>query len=260
MPEIRLTKDGATAWLTIDHQERLNALTGDMLLQLDAGMDEIEADPEIRAVVLTGAGSKAFASGGDISKFGETRKNYDQTRAAGERRSAIFGRLGTLSKPTISMIRGYCMGGGMALSLQTDLRFAAEGSTFGIPAAKLGIAYGQDGIEKLVALTGPARARDILYSARKIGAEEAERMGLINKVLPFEALEGYVREYCEMLARNAPISIANSKLVIGEVLKPRDKRDHAAMEAMQKKAADSADFVEGRTAFMEKRRPVFRGA
>lgn len=259
MPQIRLTRDAHIGWLTIDHTERLNALTPEMMAQLGQGLDEIAADPGVRVVVLTGAGHKAFASGGDISRFSETRVDYASTQAAAARRGAVFGKLGELPKPVIAMIRGYCMGGGMALALQADLRFAAEGSVFGIPAARLGIAYGPSGVQKLMSLVGPARARDILFSARRIGAEEAERMGLLNRVLPADALEPYVRAYAASLAQNAPLSIEAAKLIVGELEKPEGARDAQAMEAVQKKAAESADIVEGRTAFMEKRNPDFRG-
>ncbi len=259
MPEIRLTREGALAWLTIDHPERMNALTPEMMGQLDDALARIEGDRDIRAVIITGAGRKAFASGGDISRFAETRADHTQAREAGARRDAIFARLRDLPRPVVAMIHGYCMGGGLALALQADLRFAAEGAVFAIPAARLGIAYGPGGTEQLARLVGPSRAKDILLSARRFGAEEAERMGLVNRVLPPDTLEAHTRAYCGTLAGNAPISLEATKTIMAELHKPDAERDRTAIEAVMRRAADSADFVEGRTAFMEKRKPVFRG-
>ncbi|MGR3321633.1 MAG: enoyl-CoA hydratase [Pseudooceanicola sp.] len=259
MPEIRLTRQGATAWLTIDHAERLNALTPEMLDNLVTALDEIEADAVIRSVILTGAGGKAFASGGDISRFSDTQKDAEAIRRGSERRAMSFGRLRDCPKPVISMIRGWCMGGGLALALETDLRFAAEGSTFGIPAARLGIVYGVGGVERLMALVGPSRAKDILFSARRFDAAEACRIGLVDRVLPTDALESFVTAYCERLAENAPISVSGAKAMVAQALLPEAARDHDLIAEWQRRSAESADLVEGRTAFMEKRRPVFRG-
>jgi len=259
MPEIRLSRQNATARLTIDHTERLNALTPEMLAQLVAALDEIEADAAVRSVVLTGAGEKAFASGGDISRFSDTQKDPESIARGNERRARAFGRLRDCPKPVISMIRGYCMGGGLALALETDLRFAAGGSTFGIPAARLGIVYGVGGVARLTDLVGPSRAKDILFSARRFDADEAFRIGLIDRVLPPDELEDFVAVYCDRLAENAPISVEASKVMVAQALLPEAARDHARMDAFHRRSAESADLVEGRTAFMEKRKPVFTG-
>ena len=260
MPEIRLCRDGAIATLTIDHPERLNALTPGMLDDLDQALEVIEGDPDVRVVILTGAGDKAFVSGGDISKFSDSQATPERIEAGKMKRERIFGRLANCPKPVIAMIRGYCMGGGLALALLADLRFAAEGAVFGIPAARLGIVYGVGGVERLMQLVGPSRAKDILFSARRLDPAEALRIGLIDRVLAPEALEGAVREYCTTLAGNAPISVEASKVMVAQALLPAAARDTARIEDWQRRSAESADLVEGRTAFMEKRRPVFRGA
>ncbi|MDI6028820.1 enoyl-CoA hydratase-related protein [Corticibacterium sp. UT-5YL-CI-8] len=259
MPEIRLTKEAGLAWLIIDHPERRNALNPEMMQQLSVGLDEVAKDISVRAIVLTGAGDKAFASGGDISRFGETRKDFEASQESAAKRKAVFAKMGAMDKPVVSMIRGYCMGGGMALALQTDLRFASTDATFAIPAAKLGIAYGPEGIEKLVALVGSSVAKDILFSARRITADEALAMGLINKVLTTGELEAFTRDYCLTLAKNAPLSIASSKFIIEQLALPAGARDTIRITDLQRAAAESDDIKEGRAAFLEKRPAKFVG-
>ncbi len=260
MPQIRLDRDGAVATLTIDHPERLNALTPGMLDDLDRGLEEIEADATLRAVILTGAGEKAFMSGGDISKFADTQATPALIEAGKVRRDKVFARLANCPKPVVAKIRGYCMGGGLALALLADLRMAADGAVFGIPAARLGIVYGVGGVERLIQLVGPSRAKDILYSARKLGANEAFRIGLVDRVVSVRDLDQVVSEYCATLADNAPISIEASKIMVAQALLPAAMRDAARIDALHRKSAESQDLIEGRTAFMEKRRPVFRNA
>lgn len=258
MPKIHLEHRDALAWIVIDHAERHNALTPEMMAELGEHIDTIEADTSLRAVVITGAGDKSFASGGDISRFKETRKDYDATRAAAARRYEVFERMNRLDRPVVAMIRGYCMGGGMALALQADLRFAAEDAVFAIPAARLGIAYSAKGIEWLMALVGPSVAKDILFSGRRIPSDEALRLGLVNRVAPGANLEQVTLDYCNTLTGNAPFSIAATKIAVGEFLRPAADRDLDAVDAAARRAAESEDINEGRTAFLEKRRPVFR--
>ncbi|OWU84223.1 hypothetical protein ATO6_14385 [Oceanicola sp. 22II-s10i] len=260
MAKIELTTRGAVARLTISHPERLNALTPEMLDELCEALDRIEGEPALRAVILTGAGEKAFASGGDISRFSDTQASPERIREGSARRDRAFRRLGTCPKPVVAMIRGYCMGGGLALALQADLRFASEDAVFGIPAARLGIVYGVGGVERLMQLVGPSRAKDILFSARRFGAAEAFRIGLVDRVLPAAELEEAVTAYCETLAENAPISVEASKVMVTQALLPEASRDHALMTELHRRSAESGDLVEGRTAFMEKRKPMFRGA
>jgi len=259
MPEIRLAKEGGLAWFTIDHQERHNALTQEMMGQLAEGLEDVAVDQSVRAIIITGAGEKAFASGGDISRFGETRKDFEATQKSAARRKAIFERMNSIEKPVIAMIRGYCMGGGLAVAMETDLRFASSDATFAIPAAKLGIAYTATGMEKLSSLVGISAAKDILFSGRRLKAEEALSLGLINRVLPADELEPYTREYCQQLAMNAPLSIAASKFVLTQLALPPASRDNDRILEKQRVAAESEDIKEGRKAFLEKRKPVFRG-
>ena len=222
-------------------------------------LDAFAADDSVRVVVLTGAGDKAFVSGADISQFAKNRSNaeaqveYDRLTSAGR------AKLATFAKPTIARIRGFCLGGGLAIAMQTDLRIAAESAQFGIPAARLGIAYAFDGLRKLVQLVGPAHARMILYTANRIGAREAERIGLINQAVADADLDEAVLAIARTIADNAPLSIAASKLTITEVLKDPADRDMDAVRAAGVACFDSADYKEGRSAFLEKRRPRFTG-
>ena len=251
--------EGGVGLITFNQPEKRNAMSIEMWQGLEQILDGFAADDAVRVVVLTGAGDKAFVSGADISQFEKNRANADAQVEYDRLTSAGRTKLATFAKPTIAMIRGFCLGGGLAIAMQTDLRIAAEGSQFGIPAARLSIAYAFDGLRKLVQLVGPAHARMILYTGSRINAREAERIGLINQAVPDAALDETVMGIARTIAENAPLSIFASKLTISEVMKDPADRD---MEAVRRAAAtcfDSADYKEGRTAFMEKRAPRFVG-
>ena len=174
-------------------------------------MDDYERDDAIRVIVVSGAGGRAFVSGADISEFKERRASEEAAAAYAKISEGARMRLQDTLKPTIAMIRGYCIGGGVGTALACDMRIAAEGSKFGIPAAKLGLGYAYDGIKKLIDLVGPAYAREIFFTARQFTAEEALRMGLVNQVVPDGKLEGYVKNYCNMIAGNAPLTVRAAK-------------------------------------------------
>jgi enoyl-CoA hydratase len=157
------------------------------------------------------------------------------------------------------MIRGYCIGGGMATALACDIRIAAEGSKFGIPAAKLGLGYAYDGVKKLVDIVGPAYAREVFFTARQFNTDEALRMGLVNQVVPSEELETTVENMAKTIAGNAPLTVRAAKQIVREALKDESKRDMALCKRVVEECFASEDYTEGRTAFMEKRRPVFKG-
>ncbi len=252
-------KDGAVGRIIFNNPARHNAVSLDMWQAVAQIMDDFEADPAIRVIVVTGAGGKAFVSGADISEFKEKRANEEAAAAYSKVSEAARLKLHETLKPTIAMIRGYCIGGGLATAIGCDIRIAAEGSRFGIPAAKLGLGYAYDGIKKLIDLVGPAYAREIFYTARQFSAEEALGMGLINRLVPSDELETYVKGYCDMIAANAPLTIRAAKQTVREALKDSGKRDMALCQRLVDECFASADYAEGRTAFMEKRRPVFTG-
>src|SRR5437764_5124951 len=186
--------------------------------------DDFESDDAIRVIVVTGAGGKAFVSGADISEFKEKRNSEEAAAAYAKISESARVKLQETLKPTIAMIRGYCIGGGLATALSCDIRIAAEGSRFGVPAAKLGLGYAYDGIKKLIDVVGPAYAREIFYTARQFSAEEALAMGLVNRLVPESELEGYVKNYCDTIAANAPLTIRAAKQIVREALKDEGKR------------------------------------
>ncbi len=252
-------KDEGVGLITFNQPEKRNAMSLEMWTGLGEILDEFAEDNSVRVVILSGAGNKAFVSGADISQFEKNRSDanaqQEYERLAGVGRA----KYGNFPKPIIARIRGFCLGGGLAIAMQADLRIAAVDSQFGIPAAKLSIAYAPSSVRRLIDLVGPAHARMILYTARRIDAAEAERIGLINKMVEDEDLNEYVLDVARAIANNAPLSVAASKLTINEMLKDESERNTAAMERMMQICFDSADYKEGRTAFMEKREPRWQG-
>ncbi|HVH74232.1 MAG TPA: enoyl-CoA hydratase [Stellaceae bacterium] len=252
-------KDGPIGHIIFNNPARHNAVSLDMWEAVPKILDDYEADDRIRVIVLSGAGGKAFVSGADISEFKEKRATEEAAAAYSRISEGARKRIEETPKPTIAMIRGYCIGGGVGTALACDMRIAAEGSRFGIPAAKLGLGYAYDGIKKLIDLVGPAHAREIFYTARQFSAEEALRMGLVNQLVPQGELETYVRSYCEMIAANAPLTVRSVKIIVAEALKDEHARDMALAKRVVEECFASEDYAEGRTAFMEKRKPVFKG-
>jgi len=252
-------KDGAIGWMIFNNPERRNAVSLDMWRAIPDVLAAFEADPEIRVVVFTGAGERAFVSGADISQFEAERSDSTaEARYSGASAAANVAMAG-LSKPSIAMIRGYCIGGGLAVALTCDMRICTEESRFAIPAARLGLGYGFGGVKALIDVVGPSIAKEILFTARQFSAEEALRVGLVNRVAPAAELETLVREYAAMIGANAPLTIRAAKMTVREALRDAGNRRMAEVEAAVAACFDSADFKEGRTAFMEKRPPRFRG-
>jgi enoyl-CoA hydratase/carnithine racemase len=254
-------KEGKVGYLTFNNPERYNAVSLDMWEAAESHLDDLKADDNIRVVVVTGAGGKAFVSGADISKFEKERNSkeaVDHYNAAVDRANNAFF---SFPKPTIAMIRGYCIGGGLGLALCCDMRICTEGSKFGVPAAKLGVGYRFDGLKKLVDTVGPSYAKEIFYTARQFTAAEAQAMGLVNRVAPDAPgeLEKYVKDYADTIAANAPITVDSVKFIVGQTLKDADKRDLKGCEDWVSRAFASEDYKEGRKAFMEKRKPQFTG-
>ncbi|MBN8890047.1 MAG: enoyl-CoA hydratase [Rhodospirillales bacterium 70-18] len=250
---------GGVGVITFNQPEKRNAMSVEMWTGLAEILDGFAADPGLRVVVLTGAGDKAFVSGADISQFeqqrgnAEAQKEYDRLTSIGREKLAGF------AKPVIARIRGFCMGGGLGIAMQADLRIASTNSQFGIPAAKLGISYGFTTMRRLVALVGPAHARMLVYTGNRIDAAEASRIGLINEAVAPEALDARVMDIARTIAGNAPLSVASMKFTVTEATRAESEMDTAAITRSIATCFDSADYREGRAAFMEKRKPVFTG-
>ena len=250
--------DGGIGWLTFNNPARRNAMSLEMWQGVGDAVEAFQHDPEVRVVVMKGAGGRAFVSGADISEFDQHRASAEQKKEYG----AITARgnrwLRKLDKPLIAMIQGYCIGGGLAVALTADIRFATPESQFGIPAARLGLGYEFNSLANLARLVGPSVARDILFSARFLPAEEALRVGLINRVVPADELEAEVRAYAGLIAANAPMTVRAAKAAMQEWERDPADRDLARVEALVNACFDSDDYREGRRAFAEKRTPEFR--
>jgi len=252
-------KEGAIGWITFNNPNRHNAVSMSMWESVPRVLEVFEHDPDIRLVVIKGAGDKAFISGADISEFKEKRSGKEATEAYNAAGEAAHRAIQEFPKPTIAMVRGYCIGGGCAVAIDCDLRIAAEDSVYAIPAGRLGLGYRYDGIRRLIDLVGPSFATEIFYTARKFNAQEALAMGLINRLVSVGELETYTRNYANMIADNAPLTLAALKRCVLERHKDPAERDLKRCQEMVDACFASKDYEEGRTAFMEKRRPVFRG-
>jgi enoyl-CoA hydratase len=252
-------KDGRVGYVIFNNPERHNAVSLDMWAGTSRILEDYARDDEVRVVVLTGAGGKAFVSGADISKFESERASLDATRHYNATVEKAYSGIQEFPKPTIAMIRGYCIGGGLGLAVCCDLRICSDNSRFSVPAAKLGLGYSYAGLRRLIDLVGPAFAREIFFTARQFGTEEARIMGLVNRVVPEAELEAYVKDYAETIAANAPLTVKAVKYIVGEVMKDESRRDLARCAEMVEQCFASSDFIEGRRAFMEKRKPAFTG-
>src|SRR5205823_257723 len=239
-------KEGKVGYVIFNNPERHNAVSLDMWARTTEILKGFTEDDDIRVVVLTGAGGKSFVSGADISRFESERASLEATKVynatVGKANEGIY----EFPKPTIAMIKGYCIGGGLGLAVCCDLRIASDNSKFGIPAAKLGLGYAFPGVKRLVNLVGPAFAKEIFFTARQFDAEEARIMGLVNRVVPQAELEDYVKTYAETIAGNAPLTVKAVKYIVGEVMKDESKRDLARCAEMVEQCFTSKDFIEGR--------------
>jgi len=254
-----MSKDGPVGRMIFNNPARLNAVSLEMWQAAETILEDFASDPAIRVVVVSGSGGKAFVSGADISKFESERASEEAIKHYNATTERVNAKLTNLPMPVIAMIQGYCIGGGVGLAIGCDIRICSENSRFGIPAAKLGLGYGYKGIRKLMDLVGPSRAKEIFFTAKQFSAEQALIMGLVNQMGPEAELQATVEDYAKTIAANAPMTIAAVKRTVIELLKDPKERDLARSEAMVAACFASEDYIEGRRAFNEKRKPAFKG-
>ncbi|NKC17122.1 MAG: enoyl-CoA hydratase [Gammaproteobacteria bacterium] len=257
--KILVEASGGIGKITFNNPAKLNAVSMEMWSAVDEALTTFEAQGDVRVLILTGAGGKAFVSGADISKFESERASKDAQAAYAAQTKQVYDRIETFPKPTIALINGYCIGGGLNLAMVCDIRICSEKSRFALPAAKLGIGYGYDALRRLMAVMGPGATRDICFSARQLSAGEAYARRIVDQVLPEEALDSAAMDYAARIAGNAPLTLAAMKFITAELLKNPDDRDMARCAELAEACFNSGDFIEGRRAFMEKRKPAFTG-
>jgi enoyl-CoA hydratase/carnithine racemase len=252
-------REGAVGHMIFNNPEKQNAVSLEMWEAAERILADFEADPAVRVLVLSGAGGRSFISGADISEFEKARGTAEAQAHYNARTRAVYARIEAFPKPVVAMIHGYCIGGGLNLACCCDIRVASDKASFGMPAAKLALGYPFEAIRRLINAVGAGTARFLMYTARRIGAEEALRMGLVQEVVPLERLEAAVDEVAKEIASNAPLTVRAMKFISGQVLADPEARDLARCEQMVAACFASEDYKEGRRAFMEKRKPQFEG-
>jgi enoyl-CoA hydratase len=259
--ELLLTIETPLAWLVINRPAARNALTLAVWRGIAERVQALASDADVRVVIVRGAGDEAFLAGADITEFPALRADATLTADYDHYTGAALAAIGGLEKPVIAMINGLCFGGGCSVALACDLRFAVDHARFAVPAVRLGLAYPfERGVESLVQLVGPGHAADILLSGRTLHADEALRIGLVNRVVPRHQLEAATRDYALRLAEGAPLTLAAHKAAIQESLLPPSERDRAHIQRLRARCFDSADYREGVAAFLAKRKAHFKGA
>ena len=259
MAELITRKENAVGWITFSNPTKFNAVSQDMWMALPKAVAAFDADPDVRMIVITGDGDKAFISGADISQFEKARGSADAQASYNQAVINAYEAPVLCSKPVVAKIRGICMGGGLGLAAACDVRIAADDAVFRMPAGRLGLGYNYTGIKRFVQLLGAANTADIFFSARKFNAADALSMGFVNRVVPVADLDREVAAYCELLVENAPLTLAAAKFAILQTGTDARSRDMDKLARLIDDCYKSEDYKEGQRAFMEKRKPHFRG-
>jgi enoyl-CoA hydratase/carnithine racemase len=251
--------DGTTLHIRFDNPKRHNALSVDMWRAVPPLLRHARDDARVRLVVFSGAGEKAFVSGADISQFEDMRAAREAVSVYEAMAEEALGGIHDFPKPTLACIRGWCIGGGVNVAIACDIRIASTDSIFSIPAARLGLGYRYSAMKNLVDLVGPGTAKDLFFTARRIDAAEAKAIGLVSRICAPAELDALLAEYTTALAENAPLTVAAGKAITREILKASPDQDLALCASLIRGCFESADYAEGRAAFMQKRKPVFTG-
>ena len=252
MTNILLEKKGLYAVATINRPKALNALNSEVLSDLDELVQTVSADADIRALVITGSGEKAFVAGADIGEM--STLTPEEGEAFGKHGNDVFRKLETLPIPTIAAVNGFALGGGCELSMSCDIRICSDTAVFGQPEAGLGITPGFGGTQRLARLVGPGMAKQLIYTAKNIKADEAYRIGLVNAVYPLDELMPAAEKMAETIAKNAPIAVRACKKAINEGLEVEMDDAVVIEEKLFGSCFKTADQIEGMSAFLEKRK------
>ena len=258
-PHIKTWQDKTTAHIRFNRPQQRNAINADMWRAIPQIIETMDENPQIRTIVISGTGDECFSAGADISEFARNRTDPSAAHEYEKINIRAFEAIANTQKPTIAMIAGFCMGGGLAIALSCDLRIAADNAVFALPPAKLGLAYPIEGIRQLLSVVSPPVAKEMIFTARRLNVLDASRCGLVNQVTTLDQLHDTVDDLCATIASNAPLTISASKQTIDELHRNPENPDMEKLARLSAKCFDSNDYREGQKAFSEKRRPVFKG-
>lgn len=254
---IYLKKDGPIATIYLNRSDKRNAMNFEMWSKLPKLLDEAEADPSIKVLILRGVNDVAFSAGADISEFSEVRSNGKQSRLYDQTTYEANESLANFVKPTIALVQGFCVGGGAGLALDCDFRFSDTNGHFGITPSKIGLVYGTSSTKRLVDLVGPAKAKEILMSGRIMNVEEAYRIGLVDRIYEPSEIEEKTYEFANLISSRAQFTVRATKQIVKDILNGATENSEEVRQLVEE-AYDTEDYKEGVQAFMEKRTPDFK--